>query len=232
MSTNDDLFYSPRFNTADYVTEGGEETVSIMKKAGGEASFIKADVSKTADVQNMVKATVYTYGKLDILINNAGVIQTMAPTQETPEETWDRVININLKGVFLRIKYAAPEILKAGGGAIVNASSVAGLVGMAGAPAYCASKGGVVQLTRVAALDYATHNIRVNCVCPYVIWTPMVEVLTGGNEQTIAQFTAMESVGKMGKPEEVANLYLFLASDDASFVTGVAIPVDGAFVAQ
>ena len=217
---------------ADYVAEGGEETVNIIKKSGCEASFVKTDVSKMADVENVVKATVDTYGKLDILINNAGVMQNMAPTHETPDDEWERVININLKGVFLGMKYAAPEMLKGGGGAIVNAASVAGLVGMAGAPAYCASKGGVVQLTKVAALDYATQNIRVNCICPGVIWTPMVEAITGGNEQAVAQFTAMEPVGRMGKPEEVARAYLFLASDDASFITGVAFPVDGAFVAQ
>jgi NAD(P)-dependent dehydrogenase (short-subunit alcohol dehydrogenase family) len=217
---------------ADYAPEGGEETVGMAKKAGGDASFVKADVSKAADVENMVKATVDKYGKLDILINNAGVMQVMTPTHETPDETWDRVININLKGVFLGIKYAIPEMLKGGGGVVVNAASVAGLVGMAGAPAYCASKGGVVQLTKVAALDYATQNIRVNCICPGVIWTPMVEAITGDNEQAIAQFTAMEPVGRMGKPEEVAQLYLFLASDDSSFITGAAVPVDGAFVAQ
>jgi NAD(P)-dependent dehydrogenase (short-subunit alcohol dehydrogenase family) len=217
---------------ADYAPESGEETVSMMKKAGGDASFVKADVSKIADVENMVKATVDTYGKLDILINNAGVMQSMVPTHETPDDEWERVININLKGVFLGIKYAVPVMLKGGGGVIVNAASVAGLVGFGNSAAYCASKGGVVQLTKVAALDYATQNIRVNCICPGVIWTPMVKAITGDNEQAIAQFTAMEPVGRMGKPEEVAQAYLFLASDDASFVTGVALPVDGAFVAQ
>jgi NAD(P)-dependent dehydrogenase (short-subunit alcohol dehydrogenase family) len=217
---------------ADYVVGGGEETKNRIKKSGGEANFVKADVSKTADVKNAIQATVDTYGKLDILINNAGVMQKMAPVHETSEDEWERVININLKGVFLGMKYAIPVMLKGGGGVIVNAASVAGLVGFGNSIAYCASKGGVVQLTKVAALDYATQNIRVNCVCPGVIWTPMVQAITGDNKQVIAQFTGMEPVGRMGQPEEVARAYLFLASDDASFITGVALPVDGAFVAQ
>lgn len=217
---------------ADYVVDGGEETVNIIKKAGGEASFVKADVSKAADIENMIKTTVRIYGRLDILVNNAGIMQPMMPTHENTEELFDKVININLKGVFLGMKYGIAEMLKSGGGVVLNAASIAGLVGLGGSPVYCASKGGVIQLTKVAALDYATQNIRVNCVCPGVIWTPMVEAVTGDSKEAQARFTAMEPVGRMGKPEEVAQAYLFLASDDASFITGAAVPVDGGFVAQ
>jgi NAD(P)-dependent dehydrogenase (short-subunit alcohol dehydrogenase family) len=166
------------------------------------------------------------------LFNNAGIEGVQAPTADTSLEDWERVIDINLKGVFLGLKHGIKAMLQRGGGTIINNASVAGLVGFPNIPAYCASKGGVVQLTRTAALEYATQGIRVNCLCPGVIDTPMVDRFTGGNADAEAQMTAMEPVGRIGRPREVAELALFLASDRSSFVTGAVIPVDGGFVAR
>ena len=142
------------------------------------------------------------------------------------------MITINLKGVFLGMKYAIPAMLQNGGGSIINAASVAGLVGFENLPAYCASKGGVIQLTKTAALEYARQNIRVNATCPGVIWTPMVQRIVGDDAEARAAFEAIEPVGRFGTPEEVAALVLFLASDESSFITGTALPVDGGLVAR
>jgi NAD(P)-dependent dehydrogenase (short-subunit alcohol dehydrogenase family) len=217
---------------ADVMERGGEETVQMIREAGGESIFVKTDVSKTADVEALVKSAVDTYGRLDCAINNAGIEGIMAPTADYTEENWDRVININLKGVWLCMKYEIPEMQKQGSGAIVNMASVAGLVGFQGMPAYCASKGGIIQLTKVAALEYAKAGIRVNAVCPGVIRTPMVERVTGGNPEAEAQFTAMEPVGRMGTPGEIAESVVWLCSDAASFITGHPMVVDGGLTAQ
>jgi NAD(P)-dependent dehydrogenase (short-subunit alcohol dehydrogenase family) len=199
---------------------------------GDSAVAVHADVSRASEVEAMVGAAVARFGRLDVLFNNAGIEGARAPTAECTEETFDRVIGINLKGVFLGMKYAIPEMMRRGGGSIVNNASVAGLVGYANAPAYCASKGGVIQLTKAAALEYAMQNVRVNAVCPGVIWTPMVERFTAGNAAARQAMEALEPVGRLGSPEEVAALVLFLASDESSFVTGTALPVDGGFVAR
>jgi NAD(P)-dependent dehydrogenase (short-subunit alcohol dehydrogenase family) len=217
---------------ADVLVEGGEETVRMIKEAGGEAIFVKTDVSKATEVEALIKKAVETYGRLDCAINNAGVEGTMAPTADCTEENWDCTININLKGVWLCMKYEIPQMLKQGGGAIVNMASVAGLVGLQGLPAYCASKGGVVQLTRTAALEYARAGIRVNAVCPGVIRTPLVDRLIAAQPEMEEALTAMEPVGRTGKPEEVAEAVVWLCSDAASFVTGHAMVVDGGFAAQ
>ncbi len=217
---------------ADVLTEGGEETVQRIKEAGGKAIFVKTDVSKAAEVMALVDSAVSTYGKLDCAFNNAGIEGNMAPTADCTEENWDRVIAINLKGVWLCMKYEIPEMLRQGSGAIVNTASVAGFVGFQGLPAYCASKGGIIQLTRAAALEYATRGIRVNAVCPGVIRTPMVDRITGGKPDAEAQFTALEPIGRMGAPEEVAEAVVWLCSDAASFVTGHPMVVDGGFIAQ
>jgi NAD(P)-dependent dehydrogenase (short-subunit alcohol dehydrogenase family) len=217
---------------ADYVPEGGERTVRMIEEAGGEASFVAADVSVTKQVEAMVAKTIASYGRIDCAFNNAGIEGRMANTVECTEETWDRTIAINLKGVWLCMKYEIPQMLKQGGGTIVNTASIAGLVGFEGLPPYNASKGGVVQLTRTAALEFATKNIRVNCVCPGVIRTPMVERLLDNRSFTEEQLNAGEPVGRMGKPEEIAEGVLWLLSDASSFVTGHPLVVDGAWVAR
>lgn len=217
---------------ADVQTDGGDETVQRIEDAGGEAIFVKTDVSKAGEVMALVDSAVSTYGRLDCAFNNAGIEGTMAPTADCTEENWDRVIAVNLKGVWLCMKYEIPEMLKRGNGAIVNTASFLGLVGLQGAPAYCTSKGGVIQLTRTAALEYATKGIRINAVCPGVIRTPMLERVTGGKPEFEALFTAREPVGRMGAPGEVAEAVVWLCSDAASFVTGHPLVVDGGFVAQ
>jgi len=217
---------------ADVVVEGGEETVGLIKKAGGEALFVRADVSKAAEVEAMVNQVAQTYGRLDCAFNNAGIEGVMAQTAECSEENWDRTLSINLKGVWLCLKYEIPQMLKQGGGAIVNTASALGLVGMAGLPAYTASKHGVAGLTKTAALEYAKAGIRVNAVCPGAIRTPMTERLFSLQPQIAETATAMEPVGRMGTPEEIAEAVVWLCSEAASFVTGLAMSVDGGWVAQ
>ncbi|MDZ4844560.1 MAG: SDR family oxidoreductase [Chitinophagales bacterium] len=208
------------------------ETVNAIKAAGGEAIFIKCDVSKSADVQAMVEKTVKTYGRLDFAFNNAGIEGAPAPTHECTEENWDKTIGINLKGIWLCMKYEIPHMLKQGKGAIVNCASIAGIVGFQGLTAYVATKHGVVGITKTAALEYAKAGVRVNAVCPGVIKTPMIDRFTGKKKEAEQQFINMEPIGRMGEPEEVANAVLFLCSDAASFVTGNAMAVDGGWIAQ
>jgi NAD(P)-dependent dehydrogenase (short-subunit alcohol dehydrogenase family) len=227
-----------------FAREGAVIVAADMDDAAGQAladdlgakdctcAFVHADVSRDADVQAMIHVALAEYGRLDVLFNNAGIEGEQAPTADATLENFDRVTSINLRGVFLGCKYGIGAMLRTGGGSIVNNASVAGLVGFAGIPAYCAAKGGVVQLTRTAALEYATQGVRVNCLCPGVIDTPMVQRFTHDNEQAKAQMEQLEPVGRMGSPREVAELALFLASDRSSFLTGAVIPVDGGFVAR
>jgi NAD(P)-dependent dehydrogenase (short-subunit alcohol dehydrogenase family) len=217
---------------ADIVVAGGEETVRMIKAAGGDAVFVKVDASKAAEVEAMVKKVVDTYGRLDCAFNNAGIEGAITPTADYTEEDWDRVIAINLKGVWLCMKAEIPQMLKQGGGAIVNTASVAGLVGFQGLSAYVASKHGVNGLTKTAALEYAKSGIRVNAVCPGVINTPMVQRAFGASPQLSETFVAIEPVGRLGKPEEIAEAVVWLCSDAASFVTGLPMAVDGALTAQ
>jgi NAD(P)-dependent dehydrogenase (short-subunit alcohol dehydrogenase family) len=217
---------------ADYVQEGGERTVKMIKDSGGTASFIQADVSLGAQVEAMVAKTVQTYGRIDGAFNNAGIEGRMATTVETSEENFDRTIAINLKGVWLCMKYEIPQMLRQGGGSIVNTASVAGLVGIERLPAYNASKHGVVGLTRTAALEYATKNIRVNCVCPGAIRTPMTERIIDSGGMSEQEAIAAEPVGRWGKPEEIAQGVVWLLSDSASFVTGHPMTIDGGWVAR
>ena len=182
---------------ADVVVEGGQATVELVKKAGGDAFFVKADVSKAADVSAMVDATLAHYGRLDFAHNNAGIEGPQAPLADFPEDGWDRVIAINLKGIFLCMKYEIPVMLKQGGGAIVNTSSVAGLAGFPATAAYTASKHGVAGLTKVASLDYAKQGIRINAVCPGVIRTPMITRATGGSKEAEAAYAAVRTVARL-----------------------------------
>jgi NAD(P)-dependent dehydrogenase (short-subunit alcohol dehydrogenase family) len=217
---------------SDIAVTGGEETVRMVKAAGGEATFVRAEVSKPADVEALVNKVTEIYGRLDCAFNNAGIEGKIQQTVECSEENWDRTIAINLKGVWLCMRYEIPVMLNQGSGAIVNTASVAGLVGFQGLPAYVASKHGVVGLTKTAALEYAKSGIRVNAVCPGVIHTPMVERLFSGQPQWGEAVQALEPVARMGKPEEVAEAVVWLCSDAASFVTGLAMAVDGGLVAQ
>jgi len=217
---------------ADVADELGEETVKLINEGGGRAIFVHTDVSKAEDVKNLVKTAVDTYGRLDIIFNNAGIEGVSVDTANYPENIFDKVLAVNLKGVWLGIKYAVPELLKNGGGSIINTASVAGLVGFAGLSAYNATKGGIIQLTKTAALEYAKQNIRVNCIAPGVIETPMVDRFLKGQPEAKAAFVQIEPVGRFGKPEEIAKAALFLASDDSSFVTGTVLVVDGGLTAQ
>jgi NAD(P)-dependent dehydrogenase (short-subunit alcohol dehydrogenase family) len=216
---------------SDYLDDG----INVAREigaAGGEAAFVTADVSSAEAVQRLIADAEERYGRLDYLFNNAGIEGEQGLTADASLENWHRVIAVNLSGVFFGMKYAIPAMLRAGGGAIVNNASVAGLVGFAGIPAYTASKGGVVQLTRTAALEYATQGIRVNCVCPGVIDTPMIQRFTHDDPDAVAAMMQMEPIGRLGRPEEIADTVLYLCSDAASFITGAAIPVDGGFVAR
>ncbi len=218
---------------ADYAPEGGERTVKEITAAGGEAIFINADVSVGRQVEAMVNKVVQTWGRLDCAHNNAGIEGRIASVVDCTEENFDRITAINFKGVWLCMKYEIPQMLKQGGGAIVNTASVAGLVGFRNLVAYNASKGGVVLMTKTAALEYAQSGIRVNAVCPGVIRTPMVARLVDSSTlYTEKDLEAGEPVGRMGRPEEIAESVVWLCSDAASFVTGVAMAVDGGWVAQ
>jgi NAD(P)-dependent dehydrogenase (short-subunit alcohol dehydrogenase family) len=217
---------------SDVVVAGGEETVALIKAAGGEAQFMKADVAKPAEVDALIAQVVAAYGRLDCAFNNAGIEGSMTSTLDCSEENFDRTIAINLKGVWLCMKAEIAQMLKQGGGAIVNTASVAGLVGFAGLPAYVASKHGVVGLTKTAALEYAKSGIRINAVCPGGIQTPMLERLFQSQPQAGEAIAAMEPVGRLGKPEEIAEAAVWLCSDAASFVTGLPMAVDGGLIAQ
>ena len=217
---------------SDVQTDAGEGAVREIRAQGGHATFVKADVSRSEDAAMLVDHAVKTYGHLDFAFNNAGIEGAMAATADCTEDNWDRTLAVNLKGVWLCMKYELRQMLARGRGAIVNCSSVAGLVGFQGLPAYTASKHGIVGLTRAAALEYAGRAVRVNAVCPGVIWTAMVERVVKGHPEMRGQLTAGEPIGRMGKPEEVASAVLWLCSDSASFVTGQAMAVDGGWVAQ
>ncbi|HTQ63849.1 MAG TPA: SDR family oxidoreductase [Puia sp.] len=214
---------------ADYKEDKNNETLQGIKNAGSEGIFVQCDVSKSNEVQILIDKCITTYGQLDFAFNNAGVEGTQGLTHECTEENWDRTISINLKGIWLCMKMEIPEMLKIGKGVIVNCSSVAGLNGFINLPAYVASKHGIVGITKTAALEYAQKGIRVNAVCPGVIHTAMIDRLTGGSSDAEKQFSGMEPVGRMGKPEEIAEAVVWLCSDAASFVTGVPFPVDGGF---
>jgi NAD(P)-dependent dehydrogenase (short-subunit alcohol dehydrogenase family) len=215
---------------SDLNVAGGEETAQKSKGAGGEAIFIEADVSQAAEVEALMAAVITAFGRLDLAVNNAGVGGTLTYTDRRGEDEWDAIMNVNLKGVWLCMKYEIPHLLDAGGGSIVNIASAAGLVGFRYGSAYAASKHGVVGLTRSAALEYARKNIRVNAVCPGFTWTPMVEALGETNPKMLQATIGAIPMKRLGKPEEIAETVLWLCSDESSFVTGHALAVDGGTV--
>jgi NAD(P)-dependent dehydrogenase (short-subunit alcohol dehydrogenase family) len=225
-----------RVAVADVNEEGGRETVDTIETAGGEAVFVRADVTSSADVQSMIRATVESFGRLDCAVNNAG-ISGLPPDgrhyepHEIPESQWARVISTNLTGVFLCLQQEIAQMLTQGGGAIVNLGSIYGLVGARGAP-YVASKHGVVGLTRSFALVYAQQGIRINAVCPGHTETPMVAGVFAARPEEEERLRVTYPVGRLGRPGEIAEAIAWLCSDAASFVTGVALPVDGGWTAQ
>jgi NAD(P)-dependent dehydrogenase (short-subunit alcohol dehydrogenase family) len=213
---------------ADVSEEGNRETARMIEELGGRALAVRCDVTKVADVKEALDKTIEAFGRLDFAFNNAGVEpRKPAATAEYEEEEWDRILDINLRGVFLCMKHEIPLILKQGGGAIVNTSSGAGVIGIKGSPAYTAAKHGVIGLTRAASLDYAAQNIRINAVCPGYIDTPMMDRFTGGTPEGRAKVIAEEPIGRMGKPEEIAAAVLWLCSNTAAFVVGHALVIDG-----
>jgi NAD(P)-dependent dehydrogenase (short-subunit alcohol dehydrogenase family) len=221
-----------RLLVADVNPTIGEETTDSIRAAGGEAIFVEVDVSKSEQVESMIEKAVTTYGRLDCACNNAGIAGAQARTTECTEENWDRTIDINLKGVWLCMKYEIPQMVRQGAGVIVNTSSVAGLVGLKGWSAYVASKHGVIGLTKAAALEYAKAGVRINAVCPSIVSTPMAECFTGGDPGIEAHILAQQPIRRMGTPEEVAEAVAWLCSDAASFVTGYTLAVDGGLLAQ
>jgi NAD(P)-dependent dehydrogenase (short-subunit alcohol dehydrogenase family) len=206
----------------------GRETVKEIKALGGDAIFVRADVSKAKEVEAMVAKIVEAYGRLDFAFNNAGIEGEGPITHEYPEEVWDRTIAVNLKGVWLCMKYELIQMLKQGKGSIINMSSIAGFVGGA-SPAYNASKHGVIGLTKSATLIYADKGIRINAICPASIRTPMLERFEKLDPELIAEWKAMHVLGRYGEPEEVADLVLWLSSDKSSYVFGASVLIDGGF---
>ena len=220
-----------RIAAADWEAEDGEKTVELIDKAGGEAIFIKTDVSKVEDIVNMVKNTVDNFKKINILMNIAAIIEEEGSIVDCSEETFFKVISINLLGTSMAMKYAIPEIEKVGGGSIVNFTSIAALEAYKGGPAYAASKGGVITVSRVAAIEYAAKKIRVNCIAPGHILTPMI-LRNSSIEQLEKLAKKIIPMERLGDPKEIAKVALFLASDDSSYITATTIVVDGGLTAR
>jgi NAD(P)-dependent dehydrogenase (short-subunit alcohol dehydrogenase family) len=211
----------------DVSERGNQETARMIEELGGRALAVRCDVTRAEDVKAALDKGVEAFGHLHFAFNNAGVEQPITPAADLMEEEWDRIVDINLRSVFLCMQHEIPLMLKQGSGAIVNTSSGAGVKGIAGQAAYCAAKFGIVGLTKAAALDYAKSNIRVNVVCPGIIETPMMDRFSGGTPEGRARVIAQEPVGRMGKPEEIAAAVVWLCSDAAAFVVGHAMVIDG-----
>ncbi|MGK7905136.1 MAG: SDR family oxidoreductase [Hormoscilla sp.] len=208
-----------------------EETVKLVQEAGSEAIFVQTDVSQALSVENLISQAVETYGRIDYAFNNAGTEGIVGPGIEQSESTWNHIIDINLKGTWLSMKYQIPQMLKQGGGVIVNNSSIAGLIGLSNLSIYSASKHGIIGLTKSLALEHAKANIRINAVCPGVIQTDMTD--RGFSDEEIkAKMVAAHPIGRIGRSEEVAKAVIWLCSDAASFITGHSLPIDGGYTVQ
>jgi NAD(P)-dependent dehydrogenase (short-subunit alcohol dehydrogenase family) len=218
----------------DVKIEGGEATVQLVRTAGGQAVFRATDVSQATQVEAAVRFAVETYGSLHIMYNNAAVLHRKdATVTNLEEDIWDQILAVNLKGVYLGCKYAVPEIIKAGGGSIINTSSLAGLLGVGNVHAYTAAKGGVISLTRAVAMAYAAQKVRCNVICPGAVDTPMMaHVLHGSNPKLRQSFERSHPIGRLGTPEDIAHMALYLASDESSWVTGSVFTIDGGSAAQ
>jgi NAD(P)-dependent dehydrogenase (short-subunit alcohol dehydrogenase family) len=210
----------------------GEETVRLVKEAGSDAIFVKTDVAIENDVRSLVEKTVETYGRLDYAVNNAGIGEKMTPLVEQTSEKFDQIMNTNVRGVWLSMKYEIPMMIKNGGGAIVNTSSGAGLVGFPQMSVYIASKHAVLGLTKSAALEYAKSGIRINAIAPGGVETDMLMQTVGDDHQFLETFRSMHPIGRIGRPEEIANTIVWLLSDKASFVLGHTLLVDGGIVSR
>jgi NAD(P)-dependent dehydrogenase (short-subunit alcohol dehydrogenase family) len=228
-----------RVAVADVDGDAGERMVRRTPSLAGRIIFIPADISRTADARDVVQKTVATFGGVDVLFNNAGIQppDSYKNAEDLPEEVWDRVMDVNVKGCFLLCKYAIPEMRKRGGGVIVNNASVQGLQSQKLVPAYAASKGAVLSLTRNLALDYAEENIRVVAICPGSVDTPMLRATAALNaadtaDATLSEWGRKHPLGRIGRPEEIAEVVVFLASDKASFITGEYVCVDGGLMAK
>jgi meso-butanediol dehydrogenase / (S,S)-butanediol dehydrogenase / diacetyl reductase len=219
---------------ADLDEGSARETADMVEQAGGQATWCRVDVSRGDDVQGMVGQVLKRFGRVDILCNNAGVGSTQTVV-DTPDEVWDQVMAVNARGAFLGCKHTIPHMIAAGGGAIVNTASVAGIVGLRNRAAYCAAKGAIVSLTRAVAIDHVSQNIRCNCVCPGTVDSPWVQRLLNSASDPAAERAALvarQPMGRLGLPEEVAHAALYLVSDHAAFVTGTALVIDGGLTAQ
>ncbi len=216
---------------ADIDADGGQQTVDMIESSGGKAAFVEANVSSPTDCEALVARAVERFGRLDYACNNAGIPGEQTPTADYSIEGWQSLISINLSGVFYCMKYEILAMLESGGGSIVNMASILGHVGFAGSPAYVSSKHGVIGLTEKVALEYGAHGIRANAVGPGFIRTPMISILEQDPE-VMQQIVAMHPIGRLGTPEEVAELVIWLSSDKASFVTGGYYPVDGGYLAR
>ena len=216
---------------ADTNIQGGEETVQHIKDTGASALFVPTDVSRSTSVEALINATITTYGQLDYAFNNAGINIEHGPLTDCTEAEWDRIISINLKGIWLCMKYEIPHMLKLGSGAIVNTASVVGLTGGHNFPAYVASKHGIIGLTKATALDYGPHGIRVNAVCPGTIYTPMYERRVGNNPETTARIISEIPLRRLGQPQDIAEAVIWLCSNASSYITGQTLVIDGGDIA-
>ena len=233
-----DLFATEgaRVVVVDLDPNGGESTVNTIKRKGGESFFVQANVSISDQIKRAMDLAVARYGRIDILCNNAGIVATKSPDTvvDLDENEWDKIINTNLKSVFLGMKYGIPIMLKNGRGSVINTGSICSIVGDYSYSAYCASKGGILMLTKAAALDYAKRGVRVNCICPSDVETPLIQrwFASAPDPEKVRQLElSKHPIGRLAKPEEVARLALFLASDESSFITGAAITIDGGYTA-